>query len=247
MRAAREDALRRVTADLPVAARLYSVPQGIESAPAIELLRELMPCVLAADCWSASLACPQEEIAGAAWGHYFVARLEALQPVLSAALARSIVLERVPIQWIPHEQVIAELTVAMAKAGFHTEVTAMQLVPPVPGGHDWVRRDCGQAVNELVERAKKVPVAAILHWPNRTVAALVATVAGRLKAYGVAFGPDGVDFDVAALSGATVVATTKPAVSIWWRFACALGLHWLIWRWTRRQRLRHGGNPLAAI
>jgi len=247
MRSVRNDAFERVAADLPVATRLYSVRTAVESAPADTLLRDLMPCVVAADCWKASLPCPQEGFTGTAWTQYIDARRAEVIPALSAALARSVVLERIPVSWIPREQVSAQLVAAMARAGFRAEVTAMQLIPPNPGGDAWVGRDCGDAVATLSARARRRPVAAMLHWPNRTAAAIVAAVAGRLKAFGVAFGPDGVDLDATALAGVTIVPAVNPPMSFWMRCARIIGLRWLIWRWMRHRRVRLGGNPLAAI
>jgi hypothetical protein len=211
------------------------------------MLKQLMPCVLAADCWTARMACPREGFGGKTWARYFGTRMEAVKQALAEALARLTVLERIPIRWIPPAQVRAELRAAMAKAGFDAEVVEMQLIPPVTGGREWVERECGEAIALLVARARSAPVAAMLHWPDRTAAAIVVSVGGQLKAFGPAFGADGVVLDFNELSGATVVQAMKPPVSFLQRCARRFGLHWLIWRWIRHRRLRLGANPLAAI
>jgi len=238
-------AYSHISTDLPVAARLYSVREALEASADV-MLRQLMSCVLAADCWAGRLASPRGRF-GEMWSRHFGVRMEAVKQALSAALARSTVLARIPTYWIAQEHVRTGVQAAVAGTGIEADLVEMQLIPPVLGGPEWVRRDCGDAVGALVENAAEGPVAAILHWGDRTAVAIVVSNAGRLKAFGTAFGPRGALLDAKELTGATVVSAAEPQLTSVRRCLRAFGLHWLAWWWIRRWRLLVGANPLAAV
>jgi hypothetical protein len=244
---ARQSAFDRIVADFPVAARLYSIRAALESAPADQMLRQTMACVVAADCWIARLPCPRSGGREKTWAQYFGMRAGAVKQALSDALTRSTVLERIPVHWIPHEHVSAQLSAVAAGAGFTMERVEMQLIPPIPGGHEWVARECGQAIATLSARGQDGPVAAILHWPDRTAVAIVVKIQGQLKAFGTAFEPDGTALDVAKLSAATLIQAMVPPLSLVQRWTRALRLHWFVWRWVRWSRMLLGANPLASV
>ena len=247
MQAVKLAAYRRVENDLCVATRLYPVREWLDAAPGGGLLRDLLSCMLAADCWKARLACPQEGFPGLPWERYFAARVDAARPFLSAALARWVVLERIPMRWIPEDQVRAHVALRMKECALEVEVTGLHLIPPVPGGSEWVRRDCGRGIESVVSCAQKAPVAAILHWPNRTAAAIVTSIAGSMRAFGAAFEADGLAFDVVELVGGEVVPALEPPMSTLQRCARIFGLGGWIWRWNRSRRIRKGASSLAAI
>jgi hypothetical protein len=169
-----------------------------------------------------------------------------MRQALSDGLTRSTVLERIPVRWIPHHQVSAQLGAVAAGAGFSMEGLEMELIPPIPGGHEWVARECGEAIAKLSARAQNGPVAAILHWPDRTSVAVVVKIQGQLKAFGIALEPDGTALDVAKLTGATLIPAMVPPLSLVRRWIQALGLHWFVWRRVRQWRLLFGANPLAS-
>lgn len=242
-----EAAHRHVERDLAVALRFWPIRDWLSTSPIAHMLRELLSCILAVDCWRARLVCPQKEFSGRAWGRYFETRRDVARPFLSAALARSAVLERIPVRWIPEQQVIAKLNAQARKCGVETEITALHIVPPVTGGSEWVRRDCdidGEALMALVQTA---PVAAVLHWPNRTEAAVVTFAQGQMKAFGTAFRPDGLAFRVSDLVGCDVVPPTRPPETFWQHGARMVGLGACLWKAVCGHRLKKGVNPLAAI
>lgn len=247
LRSARQSAVNRIVADFPVAARLYSIREALESAPADQVSQQIIACALAADCWKARLPCPRNGGRGKNWAAYFNMRVGAVKQALTDALVRSTVLARIPVRWIPRDPVSAQLRAVADGAGFTVESMEIQLVPPVPGGHEWVARECGASIAMLAARAQDAPLAAILHWPNRTAVAVVAMIAGKLKAFGTLFEPDGTELDVTQLAGATLIQAVMPTLSLVQRRARAWGLHLLIWRCVRRWRLLLGVNPLASV
>ena len=243
----RQDAYSRVVQDLPVAAQLYAVRDWLHTAPLTGLLDELLHCMVAADCWAIRFACPRSGFAGSAWNRYWMARLETIRPLLSTVLARWAVLEQIPTRWIPEKQIQAELSSKVTVFGFLGEVGALQLIPPVSGGLEWVERDGGRDITTLLNHARQSPVAAILHWPDRTTAAIVTAVDDQLKAFGTAFGPEGFLFNAEDLAGSTVVSPAEPPTTWLYRCTRALGLHYLVWRWIRYVRLQKGRQRLASI
>jgi len=245
--AAKQAAYRRVAQVLPVASRLYSVREYIERLPADHLVEEFMCCTLAADCWNARIACPRTRFQVGAWKTYLGTKVDAARSLLSAALARWAILECIPVRWIPQEHVRAQIQAIAARAKLEADVLEMQLIPPVSGGHEWVRLDCGRGLDDLFTLANQMPVAAILHWPNRTAAAIVTAVDGRLKAFGSAFGGDGFHFEPAELVGGVALLPAEVQRSGLSRYLHALGWHVFIWRSIRFWRLLRGVNPLAAI
>jgi len=247
MQAARLEAHRRVLHDLPVACEVYAVDTWLEAAPVERLLRELKACVLAADCWRVGMPSPRGRLRGAAWTGYLATRLRSAPPFIAQTLARWAVLERIPVRWIPEQNVSAQIGRRIAAAGLRGEVTELTLVPPVTGGSEWVGRDCAGSSEALAAHARRGPVAAILHWPTRTAAAIVTSAQEGLRAFGAAFGAEGLPFTAADLAGSVVVPPAAPPFSISYRALHALGLHTLAWRLVRRWRTWRGVNPLAAI
>jgi hypothetical protein len=247
MPAARLEAYRRVEQDLPVPCEVYAVRAWLETAPAGRLLSDLMRCVLAADCWNARVPSPRGRFRGGAWAGYFGTRLRTAPPFLSQTLARWAVLERIPVRWIPERKVSAQICAHIAAAGLPGDVTALTLVPPVTGGTEWVVRDCPGSTGALIAHAQNGPVAAILHWPARTAAAVVTTAQEGLKAFGTAFGANGLTFAATELAGSVVVPATAPPIPVWYRILRALGIHEIAWKMVRRWRAWRGVNPLAAL
>jgi hypothetical protein len=247
MQAVRHDAWTALAHALPMASRLHEVRPWLVGAAAEHLLHDLMHCMLAADCWNARRISPRQRRLGARWNLHFGERLQAARQVLSEVLARWAVLERIPVQWIPQERLKAELHSAVAAAGFELDVTALRLAPPTPGGTEWVSRRCSGSVEALSAQAQHGPVAAVLHWPHRTAAAVVVADGTKLKAFAPALGADAAGFEAASLTGCTVFASCEPPPSWWHRGVRALGLHEWWWHWQRARRIKLGVNPLAAI
>jgi hypothetical protein len=246
MQALRHDAWTEIARTLPAASQLHAVRAWLGAAAAEALLHELIDCMFAADCWNARRVSPRRQRLGEAWHLHFGQRLQAARQRLSEVLARWAVLERIPVQWIPPERLKAELRSAVATAGFQLEVTGLRLFSPTPGGTEWVSRRCGGSVDELAAHARRGPVAAVLHWPHRTTAAVVVADGDGLKAFAPVFGADGAGFEATTLTGCTVFPPRDPPPSWWHRCVRALGLQEWWWHWQRARRIRRGVNPLAA-
>ena len=247
IQAAKDEAWRRIDNDLPVASRLYAVREHLNAAPADRLAQELVRCIVAADCWAVRLPSPRGRRIAERWVRYLEERARSVRDVVTHTLARSAVLDCIPVRWIPVEQVRAEIHARVGETGSHVEVTSLDLVPRVTGGHEWVARDCGLGTRELEARARRSPVAAILHWRNRTSVAVVTAAQERLRAFGTSFDAEGVAFDATELVGSVVIPLDAPPMSTLQRLARALHVEDLVWVCVRTWRQWRGANPLAAF
>jgi hypothetical protein len=237
--AAKRAASTQLLRVFPVAGRLHRVEAWLNAAGGRELLGRLLACMVAADHWRARLACPQGRVWGRALRRYFDARAEAAQPVLTAALVRWAVLACIPVSWLPESDVKIALASWLAQHhGVCVEVTDLRLVPPLAGGREWMARDCGDAVRLLVEAARRGPVAAILHWPGMTEAAVVTSVGDELRAFGHDLSAEGTVVRAGDLLGGQLVPAVEPPASWLQSLARIIGLGGFVWSRMRGRRLR---------
>jgi hypothetical protein len=236
-RQVRSEALRRVSAHLPAACRLHGVPGWLATAPVEPFLRDLTACLIAADRWNTRRRYP----GGSAWltlvRYQYLARVRVTAvAVASAALARWAILEKIPQRWLPEQHLRAALNAQLKESGIDAEVTSLALNPPVTGGSDWVRKDCGHGVELLARHAPRSAVTAVLHWADRTMPAVVLSTGSSLTAFTASCGEQGMRLDPDELVGADVVpAHELPARSTVWLLVL-VGLSLLVWllRWSWR-------------
>jgi hypothetical protein len=233
---ARRGASEKVTRALPAASRQYSVDAWLRAAPAEQLFVALVRCAVAVDHWNARVACPTAPTRRLK--RYLEDRAAAAVGFVASGLARWATLERIPIRWISEEPVRAAIADQIRRLGLEMEVTELQLVPPVLGGSEWVKRDSASGIADLSKRATTDAVAAILHWTDRTLPAVVIGEADGLRAFGAGLAEGGSAFLASELVGADVLAGAAPPIPWRYRLARWLGLGTVVWNWVRRRRLQ---------
>ena len=245
LQALKQGACQEAAHELPGAAQLYRIQRWLEKSPAEALLRDLLACIVAADCWSARAVAPRCMNARSTWPAFLQGRLESVYRQLQSALARWAVLERIPVEWLPGPLVRLHVASTLKRAGLQGEVTALHLKAPFAGGHEWVRGQCPGSLQMLQVSARQQPVAAILYWHTRLAPAVVTVVGSELKAFGPSFSPEGVTILEADLIGADLVVPANPPTTWFARCLRTVKLDRWIWRWQRKRRLRRGENPLV--
>jgi hypothetical protein len=215
---------------LAFACHQYRLPAHIDALPAEAVAADLLSCVVRSDHELAGRPVPVDGRRGRAFERYLQVRSRAAAVPLAAALAGWAVSAHLPEHWLPEAGVRAQLGRLLERYG-SGGVTNVVLAPPTPGARTWAVRLGAGGLRALAALEPGTSRAALLQWPDRTVAAVVRHREGQLRAFGAGFPAAGQPIDPAMLLAAYVLPPALPPLS-WFRLA----LRWLSLRWPGRRR-----------
>ncbi|MBZ5618748.1 MAG: hypothetical protein LAQ69_08505 [Acidobacteriia bacterium] len=215
------------------------------SARGLELGGDMIAATIAADHYLTRTVCPQSferRLRGKRWQEYANQRLQQVGARFSGAMLLWAVLERIPVNWIPGPTLFAQMGARLEQEGFDSVSIEGSLTPPFPGGADWVRAECAAEIQRLKNGDIDGPCAAVVYWPDRVAAVVLATRAGVTTAFSPRLHRQGVQLQwdgAGAVTGVLLLPAVERPPSGWlMRFWRAVGQNDRVWGWIRGRRIR---------
>ena len=240
--------VRELDNRLDAAARMHDAGSWlVETATGrlgAELRGDMVAAVIAADHYHAKLPCPQRALRRmrrAAWRRFAAARSAKTLSRFADAMVLWTVMERVPVDWMVPELVLAQMERRLTEHGYGKVQIEGRLASPFPGGAEWVRTECASEMAALCAQGIGGVRAAVLFWPGRTTAAVLQDCIGGVKAHNPRLAAAPVDIqwngpDVPA--GVLLLDHPRRPPAGWFVALCGrLRLGDLLWNGTRKWRL----------